>query len=382
MGCPLSARRAIAWLAAGSAALALQCTQGGTRSSNVPTVPVKPASGEKAEVDPIPIDIAALERIVSSSPADSKDKRLASERLEALLTLTHATKAPAPSPKAEGEQRLATLIDLARANERAGIPLALNRFWRHVACPELHAYPVPVDENGADVLVPLPQDHDERFWSEWYRAHPRPLDRARRHGTPGQSAITKAELRYRPIFGTRCAAPDSAGPESRANHLRTRAWLAIGEYYVGSPAAAGGPYALHRGREAWAHAREFAKASGDAELTVVALLGLANIQFKLQRYRAAVLAAHAALTAIDGLNSPALRDALSQRPVHVIAGSLTYVDLDGPPPDDPFIPRNDTLDLETDPLIASKRCTWVWLDCTTPRWSPRTSAGPRPSTWH
>ena len=124
---------------------------------------------------------------------------------------------------------------------------------------------------------------------------------------------------------------------------------------VGSPAAAGGPYALHRGREAWAHAREFAKASGDAELTVVALLGLANIQFKLQRYRAAVLAAHAALTAIDGLNSPALRDALSQRPVHVIAAPSPTSTSTDHLPDDPFIPRNDTLDLETDPLIAEQK---------------------------
>jgi hypothetical protein len=61
------------------------------------------------------------------------------------------------------------------------------------------------------------------------------------------------------------------------------------------------------------------------------------------------------MKAVDGLSSPALREALTRRPVHIVASSLTYVDLDGPPADDPLIPRNDTLDLEIDPLIAEQK---------------------------
>ena len=38
-----------------------------------------------------------------------------------------------------------------------------------------------------------------------------------------------------------------------------------------------------------------------------------------------------------------------------IAGSLTYVDFDGPPPDLPYIPRNDVLDTETDPVAAENK---------------------------
>jgi hypothetical protein len=38
-----------------------------------------------------------------------------------------------------------------------------------------------------------------------------------------------------------------------------------------------------------------------------------------------------------------------------IAGSLTYVDFDGPPPEDPYIPRNDVLDVETDPVVAEDK---------------------------
>src|SRR5690606_12753918 len=38
-----------------------------------------------------------------------------------------------------------------------------------------------------------------------------------------------------------------------------------------------------------------------------------------------------------------------------IAGSLTYVDMEGPPPEDPFIPRNDVLDTELDPFVAEEK---------------------------
>ena len=38
-----------------------------------------------------------------------------------------------------------------------------------------------------------------------------------------------------------------------------------------------------------------------------------------------------------------------------IAGSLTYVDFDGPPPELPYIPRNDVLDTETDPVAAENK---------------------------
>src|SRR5690606_2603876 len=38
-----------------------------------------------------------------------------------------------------------------------------------------------------------------------------------------------------------------------------------------------------------------------------------------------------------------------------IAGSLTYVDFDGPPADDPHIPRSDVLDVELDPQVAEDK---------------------------
>jgi hypothetical protein len=38
-----------------------------------------------------------------------------------------------------------------------------------------------------------------------------------------------------------------------------------------------------------------------------------------------------------------------------IAGSLTYLDFTGPAADEPFIPRNDVLDVETDPRIAEQK---------------------------
>jgi outer membrane protein assembly factor BamD (BamD/ComL family) len=38
-----------------------------------------------------------------------------------------------------------------------------------------------------------------------------------------------------------------------------------------------------------------------------------------------------------------------------IAGSLTYVDFAGPPPEDPYVPRSDVLDTETDPLVAEQK---------------------------
>src|ERR1044072_898767 len=38
-----------------------------------------------------------------------------------------------------------------------------------------------------------------------------------------------------------------------------------------------------------------------------------------------------------------------------IAGALTYSDFPGPAAQDPYIPRNDVLDLETDPRVAETR---------------------------
>ncbi len=38
-----------------------------------------------------------------------------------------------------------------------------------------------------------------------------------------------------------------------------------------------------------------------------------------------------------------------------IAGSLTYLDFTGPGPDDPYIPRNDVLDVEQDPRVAEQK---------------------------
>src|ERR1700744_57011 len=38
-----------------------------------------------------------------------------------------------------------------------------------------------------------------------------------------------------------------------------------------------------------------------------------------------------------------------------IAGSLTYVDFTGPTPEEPYVPRSDVLDTETDPLVAEQK---------------------------
>ena len=38
-----------------------------------------------------------------------------------------------------------------------------------------------------------------------------------------------------------------------------------------------------------------------------------------------------------------------------IAGSLTYVDFEGPGPNEPFIPRSDVLDLESDPVVIEEK---------------------------
>jgi hypothetical protein len=99
----------------------------------------------------------------------------------------------------------------------------------------------------------------------------------------------------------------------------------------------------------------------------VSMYKLAWTYFKQQRYETSVAVRRAA----------ALRDQQEKadgRPRHrlpreaytYIAGSLTYLDFEGPAPDEPYIPRNDVLDTRAATRASpSRRCAWPSIACRT-----------------
>ncbi len=60
--------------------------------------------------------------------------------------------------------------------------------WRSLVCA--NHYQVKPDPQDADKieLQPLPQDHDDKFWTEWYNKNPVPLDQAGGKRKPGAQA--------------------------------------------------------------------------------------------------------------------------------------------------------------------------------------------------
>ena len=51
-----------------------------------------------------------------------------------------------------------------------------QQVWRSLVCHNKYAYPTPPDPKNpdADSIVPMPQDHDEAYWTQWRSTHQDP----------------------------------------------------------------------------------------------------------------------------------------------------------------------------------------------------------------
>jgi hypothetical protein len=228
--------------------------------------------------------------------------------------------------------------------------------WRVLVCSSRYSVQDDPKDAGKVLLQPMPQDHDDKFWNDWYNRNPVPLDQAKakrpapKRGT--NQLVDTEELTFADPYEGCKALPQKIEPGEDPRYL-AEIWWQLGNFHFDQIDPHGGPYNLNRAVIAYEQSMQYTK----PPIYGVSLYKLAWTYFKQQRYRTAVnwfvkLLAYAdeqeAKTGDPGAD-------FRQEAFTYIAGSLTYVDFDGPPPEHPYIPRSDVLDTEPDPLRAEEK---------------------------
>jgi tetratricopeptide (TPR) repeat protein len=228
--------------------------------------------------------------------------------------------------------------------------------WRTLACASRYSVQDDPKDAGKILLQPMPQDHDDKFWNDWYNKNPVPLDQAKvKRGTVKRGAdklVDTEELVFADPYDGCKPLPQKIEPGEDPRYL-AEIWWQLGNFHFDQIDPRGGPYNLNRSVVAYQQSMQYTK----PPIYGVALYKLAWTFFKQQRYHTAVdnfvkLLGYAdeqeAKTGDPGAD-------FRQEAFTYIAGSLTYVDFEGPPPEHPYIPRSDVLDTESDPVRAEEK---------------------------
>ncbi|MBN2195622.1 MAG: tetratricopeptide repeat protein [Polyangiaceae bacterium] len=231
-----------------------------------------------------------------------------------------------------------------------------QQVWRALVCRNRYHVLDDASDPRRVKLESLVQDHDTKFWNDWYNRNPLPLD-ANAIGGKRVTDVSRAapgdELVFRDPYPADCEMqPQEIEPGTEPRYV-AEAWWLLGDYHFGLLDPAGGPFSLNRAVSAYDHSLVYKK----PPLYGVAMYKQAWTYFKQQRYHRAVDEFVKLLRYADEqevLTGDPGADFRSEAFTY-IAGSLAYVDFEGPPPDHPAIPRNDVLDTETDPLVAEEK---------------------------
>lgn len=234
--------------------------------------------------------------------------------------------------------------------------------WRALVCRNQFRYPVPPDPEDPekDSIGGLPQDHDQEWWYGWMSRHGEPLDVARESSgndkAPAPLAegeVGEDENSYRNPYPNSCVGVPQELQEGEEPRYVAEIWWRIGDYHFEEIDPKGGPYNLNRAETAYRQSMKITK----PPVFGVSMYKLAWTFYKQQRYRTAVeefvkllqyTDAQEKLTGNPGADFRAEAYAY-------IAGSLTYIDFDGPDVNDPYIARNDVFDLESDPVVIEEK---------------------------
>jgi tetratricopeptide (TPR) repeat protein len=249
-----------------------------------------------------------------------------------------------------------------------------QQVWRSLVCHNKYPYPTAPDPKDPekDTVIKLPQDHDKDYWTGWENRHPTPIGGSGMGGGKGKAnhAVAAAkktkgkkeepgntslddEISVRNPFPAECKViPQKTLPGQEPRYIAEVWWL-IGDYHFNEIDPAGGPFNYNRAEAAYQQSIKFKK----PPVHGVSMYKLAWTYFKQQRYETSVR------TFIDLLRYTDAEEKRTGDPgadfraeaYTYIAGSLTYLDFAGPGADDPYIPRNDVLDVETDPRIAEQK---------------------------
>jgi hypothetical protein len=226
--------------------------------------------------------------------------------------------------------------------------------WRSLVCQ--NRFPPVSDPADVSKIIqqPLPQDHDPAFWSDWYNRNPIPFDQLgprQRDVSQGGVTIQREELSFDNPYRGCEPIQQEVQPGQEPRYL-AEAWWQLGNFHF-DQLDAGGPYSLNRALSAYERSLQFKK----PPLYGVALYKRAWTSFKQQRYHAAVDGFVNLLRYADQEEAETGDPGADFRSeaYTYIAGSLTYVDFEGPPAEDPNIARSDVLDVEMDPVIAEEK---------------------------
>jgi tetratricopeptide (TPR) repeat protein/outer membrane protein assembly factor BamD (BamD/ComL family) len=226
-----------------------------------------------------------------------------------------------------------------------------QQVWRSLVCRNHYPYPTAPDPKNpdADTVIPLPQDHEEAYWSAWRSHHQDPRSLAK--GGPDTTFVDP--------YTQDCVPVPQPGlrPGEEPKYIG-EIWWQIGNWEFDQQDVRGGVvkeepaavYDYNRAAVAYLHSLESKK----HPLYGVALYKYAWTLFKQQRYDAATREFVHLLIDTDEqqkLTGDPGADFRSEAYTY-IAGSLTNIDFKGPEPSEPYIARPDIVDTEPRPEVA------------------------------
>ncbi|WP_437293852.1 tetratricopeptide repeat protein [Sorangium sp. So ce426] len=245
-------------------------------------------------------------------------------------------------------------------NDSVRFPEA-QQVWRSLVCHDKYPYPVETDPKDPtrDTIGKLPQDHDSDYWTGWEARHPTPIGSTPggralpRKGARGRAPVTEDETAYVDPYPDECQPiPQKTALGAEPRYI-AEVWWQIGDYHFNEIDRAGGPFNYNRAESAYRQSIKYKK----PPVHGVAMYKLAWTYFKQQRYETSVRQFIELLRYTDEqekLTGDPGADFRAEAYTY-IAGSLTYLDFVGPGPDEPYVPRNDVLDVETDPRMAEQK---------------------------
>lgn len=304
-------------------------------------------SGQNADPQATPDAMFRLAALYEERARENYDADL-SEGLLPSIALYRDVVAQYPAYR----ERAAVLYYLGHALTDAGRLAEAQQSWRSLVCS--NRYHVEADPSSADKIrvQALPQDHTEAFWNEWYNKNPIPLDQRGTRPDLTQLGAKEEELTFVDPYAECQAVPQDVAPGEDPRYV-AEVWWQLGNYHFDLIDRHGGPYTLNRAVSAYEKALEYKK----PPLYGVAMYKQAWTFFKQQRYHTAVdwfvQLLHYADEQEEKTGDPGAD--FRAEAFTYIAGSLTYVDFEGPLAQDPQIPRSDVLDLEPDPLRAEEK---------------------------
>ncbi|MEZ4258496.1 MAG: tetratricopeptide repeat protein [Polyangiaceae bacterium] len=229
-----------------------------------------------------------------------------------------------------------------------------QQVWRSLVCHNHYPYPTAPDPKDPekDTITPMPQDHDEGYWTSWRQKYRLPA--SVKKGGP--------ETTYQDPFPQDCTAiPQKALRPGEEPKYVAEVWWQIGNWEFDLLDVASGVtkdepgsvFGYNRAASAYQQSMKFKK----PPLYGVALYKYAWALFKQQRYEAATREFVHLLQYTDEQEAATGDKGADFRgeAYTYIAGSITNLDFVGPGEKEPYIMRPDIIDTEPRPDVAEKK---------------------------